>query len=196
MDRLPPVIYRILPLVCLFACAGSEPAVAPPSRVAAVGAAKVEARRLDGFCDQRHAAADAPAFTWPALTGAVPAVEGWHWVNVWATWCGPCVAEMPMLTQWQQKLSRPERPVTLTFLSFDEEHAKVDRFEKTHPELPVGLRLAPGTDPKAWLPQVGREPTAAIPLHFLLDPAGRVRCVREGAVDPGDLDILQALIDG
>jgi thiol-disulfide isomerase/thioredoxin len=164
--------------------------------VAAVDATKVEPRRLDGFCDKRHDAASAPKFVWPAMTEPAPTPAGWHWVNVWATWCAPCVAEMPMLTQWQDKLDRPDRSVQLTFLSFDEDHVKVDRFEQRHPTLPKGLRLVPGTDPKAWLPQVGREPTAAIPLHFLIDPAGGVRCVREGAVDPGDLDIMEALLGG
>jgi len=47
-------------------------------------------------------------------------------VNFWATWCAPCVEEMPAMSELASRLE--EKGVRFYFISIDEDWAKVDRF--------------------------------------------------------------------
>ena len=48
----------------------------------------------------------------------------------------------------------------------------------------------------AWLTAIGLDAAAPIPVHVLVDPAGRTRCVRSGAVGDGDLAAIETLLAG
>jgi thiol-disulfide isomerase/thioredoxin len=50
-------------------------------------------------------------------------------INLWATWCGPCLAELPFVQKLDQKLKGRNDVVVLT-LNTDEEVGKVEPFMK------------------------------------------------------------------
>lgn len=52
-------------------------------------------------------------------------------INFWATWCGPCLTEMPMLEKAMQKY-KDDKDVVFLALSTDEERDDVAPFVKTH----------------------------------------------------------------
>lgn len=181
----------------LAACSG-EPAAPPPPRFQAVQAARPDERAVAGFCDQRADAATARPFALPPLAGEAPAATGtWRWVNVWATWCGPCVAEMPTVVKWRDDLAAKGKPIDLLFLSADHEVPKFEAFQRKHPEWKLDARVRDAkADLPAWFEAVGLSPDTAIPLHFFIDPEGRTRCLRAGAIDPGDFPVLEAVLGG
>src|SRR6202789_2377799 len=61
----------------------------------------------------------APAFTLTALSGEQSALSQYKgqvvMVNFWATWCGPCQQEMPLLDQMYKKY----KPAGFTLISVD-----------------------------------------------------------------------------
>jgi thiol-disulfide isomerase/thioredoxin len=109
-------------------------------------------------------------------------------INLWATWCGPCNAELPSLQKFYEKVkNRPDIQV-LTF-NIDEDLGLVDPYLKdkgyTFPVLPafsVVVSLLDGF---------------AIPQNWLVDPKGTWRWTQiayGGGTDADfEKDLLQKL---
>ncbi len=97
-------------------------------------------------------------------------------LNMWATWCAPCVAEMATLDEMARKLS--DNGVTVLALSSDRGGAPVvDRFYRER-----GIRtLAVLLDPRGEVSRaVG---VRGIPTTLLINRDGQERGRVEGAVD-------------
>lgn len=180
----------------LLACTGDSAAPPPPppsSRVEAVAAAPKKEVATGEFCEANPGS----TFEWPELDSAAPAnAESWTWVNVWATWCKPCVAEMPMLAKWQKRLEDAGTKVALRFLSVDAGATEVANFYKAHPEVPQGVRLKNISLLPGWLPKVGLDANAVLPVHLFVDPQQKVRCVRMGSLGEEDYDVVKKVVSG
>jgi thiol-disulfide isomerase/thioredoxin len=180
----------------LLGCSG-EPAEPPQKRFDAVMADPNKVTPPNEFCDNFSPEDKAKPFTVPPLAGtAWTPPTGQRWVNVWATWCGPCVAEMPKLVKWRDQLEKEKVPVELVFLSVDSAQPEVDRFYAQHPGLPPSLRISDVGQLQPWLTAVGLDASTAIPLHFFLDAEGRTRCERAGALSDTDYPAIKRLLGG
>lgn len=51
-------------------------------------------------------------------------------VDVWATWCGYCVKEIPELIEMQSEAKHKKRPIQIIGISVDEKKNDVKRFAK------------------------------------------------------------------
>jgi thiol-disulfide isomerase/thioredoxin len=187
-------------LPALAACASDPVETAPPARsrrgdVVLVNPDEVEPP--EAFCDHWTPADQAGPFPWPPLDGPAPAANGrWTWVNVWATWCGPCVEEMPRLVQWQKDLAREGVSYDLTLVSVDEQASVMSRFLEGHDGWPPSMRM---TDPAAlqgWMTGLGLDAGAAIPIQAFADPEGRLRCVRTGSLAHHHLGSVRKILTG
>jgi thiol-disulfide isomerase/thioredoxin len=86
-------------------------------------------------------------------------------INFWATWCPPCVAEMPSIQALYQEVGHQEQ-IAFLLITTDQAIDKVHRFlAKKAYSLPV-YRLA-GALPAAY-------PVSAIPATFVVDPDGQL----------------------
>jgi thiol-disulfide isomerase/thioredoxin len=108
-------------------------------------------------------------------------------LNVWATWCPPCVAELPSI---ERLASRPGLDgVAFVCVSTDESAQNVRRF--------LAGKNWPMTVLRATeLPPVFQ--TEVIPATFLIAPDGRVAVAEVGAVnwdDPFVVDFLKGLVE-
>jgi thiol-disulfide isomerase/thioredoxin len=96
-------------------------------------------------------------------------------VNFWATWCGPCRAEIPDLVELQNKYQ--DRLQILGLVVDDEDQDAIKKFvAKFHINYPVAM----ATD--ALRLEYGGIP--ALPTSFVLDSQGRVVQKHEGLRDP------------
>ncbi len=92
-------------------------------------------------------------------------------VDFWATWCGPCVQELPQLDALKERLG--DAPVTFLLASVDEDEAPVAPFLAGR-----GLDLD-----SAWIGNAGmmqRWQVRGIPSLFVVDAAGIVRHHHQG----------------
>jgi len=193
MDRLSIVIALLLAFGVLQCKTETSPP--PPPRVVAVKAKQTTEDPLPAFCDYLDRTGTKKKLQMPEVTGRVAgAAEGFRWINVWATWCEPCIEEMPMLVQWTDKLNKAGRNVTIEFVSVDEEPEVLKRFYEARPTFPTSGRLA---DPEAlapWITELGLDAGAGLPIHIVADPNGMIRCVRTGAVNPRNFAAVEALL--
>lgn len=103
-------------------------------------------------------------------------------LNVWGSWCAPCVAEAPDLEKAWQELQAKKAPVQFMGIDFREEAARGAAFVKkagiTYPSLTdeggvLVLRLQ------------GKAPT--VPTTLVLDRSGRIAARVNGPVDTSTL---------
>ncbi len=170
-----------------------ESEAASPGRT---NGAKVATKQTNtaAFCDKKFDRETGPTFAAPELAAGdkLAASTKWRWVNVWATYCKPCIEEMPRLVKWQQKLG-----VDVQFVSVDADEADMAAFRKLHPDTPPSVRLAKAeTQQDAWLTQLGLDAGAPIPVHIFVDSSNRVRCIRAGGVREQDYPMVEALLAG
>ena len=147
----------------------------------------------EAFCDVQFAGDKGPKLTIPALTGGTLAATAptWRWINVWATWCKPCIKEMPLLAKWREQLGAKGLSYELAFVSVDEDEKDLVEERKLHPELPASPRLADPSKQADWYTSLGLDGGAPVPIHIFVAPSGHVRCARAGGVREQDFAAVE-----
>jgi len=148
------------------------------------------------FCEAYHEPQAAPALVLPPLTGPAPASTGKsRWLNVWATWCKPCIEELPRLRKWQAELGK-RADFELVFLSADGDSAAVQEFAKAHPEVAGSLELQAADALQPWATSIGVAGQAVLPIHVFVDGKDRVRCIRTAGIGEDDRTAVEQLLMG
>jgi thiol-disulfide isomerase/thioredoxin len=112
-------------------------------------------------------------------------------VNLWATWCGPCLREMPSLERLQSRLG--ERVAVLAISEDRGGNKSVEPFIAKLGLKSVKIYI----DPKS---EVGHAfGVRGLPTSFLIDREGKVLGRVEGAAEwdsPKILGVLEPLLSG
>ncbi|MFT3813757.1 MAG: TlpA disulfide reductase family protein [Acidovorax sp.] len=99
-------------------------------------------------------------------------------VNFWATWCPPCVEELPLLNRFHA-----ERKVAVLGLAVDQPQAVLKFLAKLPLQFPIGMAGAAGTTLTRTL---GNE-QGGLPFSLLLGGDGRVAQRKIGQLTADDL---------
>jgi thiol-disulfide isomerase/thioredoxin len=153
-------------------------------------------RSIDAFCEERaREPASAKRFALPELDGTVDDPgSSWAWYSLWATWCGPCLEEMPLMKGWEKKLAAEGLRAAIRHISVDASAEDLAAFVAEHPEVPSGPRLRAQEQLDPWLGALGLTQGGSIPIHIFVDPAQRVRCIRVGAVTSADYRTIKGIL--
>lgn len=117
----------------------------------------------------------------------------WRWVNYWATWCAPCLEEMPLLGRWRDTFVREAVPFELELWSVDEDEEKLR--ERVRAGLPAKMTWVDGPESlAAYLGEAGLDPDSMLPVQMLVDPKGNLRCIRIGSVTEKDWGTVRRLV--
>lgn len=84
--------------------------------------------------------------------------------------------------------------VEVTYVSADANDAAIEAFRRRHPGTPEGGRVPELAQLQAWLPSVGLDTGAPLPVHVFVGADGKVRCARAGGIDDDDLDAVRAAL--
>lgn len=109
-------------------------------------------------------------------------------VNVWATWCAPCVAEMPSLFRLQERLA--DYDIKFAFVSSEKPEAVKKFMAKRQWDGPF-------YSVSGELPECFR--TGVVPATFVVDRGGSIALRHVGAArwdDEGVVKFLQGLAVG
>lgn len=107
--------------------------------------------------------------------------NGILFLNVWATWCGPCRAEMPDMATLYERLSGEGLSMVAVT---DEDPQTVSQFLKGSP-YPFTVLL----DPSGTLTK--RFDIDGIPTTFVIDREGRLALRKVGSYDWGSADSVR-----
>jgi thiol-disulfide isomerase/thioredoxin len=111
-------------------------------------------------------------------------------VNLWATWCGPCVQEMPTLAKLAQATAGEPVVILPVSLDNDENKANAETFIARRPPLPFY------NEPKFALAYAFKPLVQGLPTTLLIDARGNVRGRVAGGADwsgPEARKVVEAL---
>jgi len=114
----------------------------------------------------------APNFELPALDGQTVSLASFHGkkklvVSFWASWCGPCKTEMPILREFYEKHRKEAEKFEFLAISIDDNQRDAERFA-SEMKLPFPILL----DPKSQAADLYN--VDAIPALFIIDERGKV----------------------
>ena len=128
-----------------------------------------------------------PAISLPDLDGRMHPLSDYRGhrvlLNFWASWCGPCLDEMPALSRAQARFDGSGSAPLIVGIAMDEP-ARVRAFVAAHPPgYPVllGQLAAPST---SLLLGDARE---VLPYSVLVDPDGRILAIHAGALSAAQI---------
>jgi thiol-disulfide isomerase/thioredoxin len=110
-------------------------------------------------------------------------------VNFWATWCAPCVKEMPFF----EKLNHDDKNSKVILVSMDydldPDPTKVKRFIDRKKILSEVVILAE-ENPNEWIEKIDKNWTGALPSTLVINPNSGKRKFIQGELKEGDLERL------
>ncbi|MBP7126118.1 redoxin domain-containing protein [Myxococcota bacterium] len=169
-----------------------NPSPPPPASDAAAPAAPAEPGVL---CDRKPSEAEARTLGLPSgdrvRKGPGSPGRDWTWVNLWAAWCKPCKAEMPEIDAFARRVRSEGGALRVLFLSLDDDERQLRKYLDSEDGRSLAgevLWVKEEAERASFFAALGIPNPPTLPVQVLLDPKGRMRCLRVGSITPAELD--------
>lgn len=106
-------------------------------------------------------------------------------INFWATWCGPCIKEMPY---FEAALDQYNERIELYFVSLDYAD-QIDRVKNFVSKKSIDGRvmILDELDYDTWIDRVDSSWSGAIPATLFIDPSSGDRAFVESELTPEEI---------
>lgn len=108
-------------------------------------------------------------------------------INFWATWCAPCVKEIPLF----EKLNQVNKNVEVTLVSvdfdLDPNPEKVYRF-MTRKKLLSKVVILAESNPNNWIDKIDKSWSGALPATLIINTQNGKRRFVQKELQEGDLE--------
>lgn len=122
-----------------------------------------------------------------ALNARTASADTVYVINFWATWCPPCVAELPEFETLQDQYDGKPVKILLVSLDFKEDvRFKVPAFVQRKRLRPEVVWLDE-TDANAFIPKIEPRWTGSIPATLILDNRHKKRAFLERSITAAEL---------
>lgn len=112
-------------------------------------------------------------------------------INFWATWCAPCIKEIPLF----EKLGQERKDIQITLVSMDldldPDPAKVYKFV-TRKKLQSQVLILDERDPNLYIEQIEKSWSGALPATIIVNSKTGQRKFVERELHEGELEKLIA----
>jgi thiol-disulfide isomerase/thioredoxin len=110
-------------------------------------------------------------------------------VVFWATWCGPCVAEFPMIRKTYEKYH--DKGLEVVGISLDDDKEDLVKFLKKNEPAPWPQYF----DGKGWNNQISfRFTIAGVPTIFIIDKKGNLAATNPGTLEGEDVLAVESYL--
>lgn len=108
-------------------------------------------------------------------------------INFWATWCAPCVKELPLFEKLHKE--NPQLKISMINLDFAEKLDKVNTFV-ARKKMATTVYLLDEIDYNKWIDKVDKSWGGAIPATLIINPKTGHRKFVDHELEDGELELL------
>lgn len=93
-------------------------------------------------------------------------------VNFWATWCAPCIKELPYFEQIKEKYKEEDVRMILVSLDFSDQKDRLENFIERQ-DITSEVILLDDPDANSWIDRVDKTWSGAIPATIIFSDRSR-----------------------
>jgi len=113
-------------------------------------------------------------------------------INIWATWCGPCVAELPeFVTMNRMYRKRKFEMITISMDDPQRRQTALDMLKQLH--VSSTNYLFTGGDPNALAEALDSKWEGPVPYTLIVEPGGKIIYRKTGEIDP--LEVRRLIVN-